>query len=82
MKRKPHTQKLQTWKHDCNSSTDLVSKLAEQVCMYVTILKTVKLPALPLLLSIVLMPAENHTNEKANQNSSEVALYIHRQKAA
>lgn len=50
--------------------------------MYVTILMTVKLPTLPLLLSIALMPAENHTHEKANQNSSEVALHIHRQKAA
>lgn len=50
--------------------------------MYVTILKTVKLPALPLLLSKALVPAENHTNEKANQNSSGVALYIRTQKAA
>lgn len=44
---------------------------------YVTILKTVKLPALLFPPSKALMPAENPTSEKANQNNSEVALYTH-----
>lgn len=45
-----------------------------------TILKTVKLPALLLLPSTALTPAENLTSEKANQNNAEVAPYTHKQR--
>lgn len=75
---KNHTCKLETWKHAAIPGKMLSPIGRANVCDNSQDSTTAALLLLP---SIALMPAEKLSNEKANQNNFEAALYIHRQKA-
>jgi len=69
---KNHTHKLETQEHDCNSSTDVVSKWAEQVGDKSHDSKIASLAASSL--DSVNASRRSDQRKKANQNNSEAAL--------